>query len=134
MISAIFNRHFSVYSYQVIDGDFGNWREDKVLVHNAKKCFLTKLSGNKPLYAGKLQTIATHRIFCLPLAIQSNQRIYCIETEQWFQILDIDDCSGLNHHYEILLSTINDPDDTEKSSSSSSEEYSSSSSSSSSGE
>jgi len=134
MIQCLYNATFLVYTPTYTDGIYGNVAETLTLALGPIRCYITKLSGSKQLFVGKLQIIATHRLFCDPQRVlKSNQKIYVVEQDLWFNILDIDNCSNLGHHYELLLESIEGPlvvqDDDDSSSSSSSSVDSSSSSS-----
>jgi hypothetical protein len=132
-IQALYRQHAYFYHVTNSKGQYGDIVEVATLFAGPIACYCTYLSGGKQVFSGKIQVIATHRLFCNPQPIlKSNDKVYVEEYKQWFNILYIDNCNAMNHHWELLLEMIADPQEVEdlgssSSSSSSSEEYSDSS-------
>ena len=109
-------------------GSYGNVVEGITLKSGPFRCCLTYLGGQKQLYAGKLNIVATHKLYCDPLDITSSDKVYVVGIG-FFNVQYIDNPAQHNNHYQILLERIEEPQILdESSSSSSSEDYSSSSS------
>lgn len=127
--SRILNNTCTIYKSSNTVGTYGDVTE--VLTHRVGpiSCYITSLGGSKTVYAGKLQVVATHRLFMAPTPlIKSSDKVYCDEWEQWFNVLYVDRCSNFNQHYELLLEEVDEQDIQTLDSSSSSVDSSSSSS------
>lgn len=129
MSAKMLRSQFYIYSTTHVVGLYGNVVETTTLKSGPHKCHCTYLSGNKQVFAGKLNVVATNRLFCDLVDIRSDDRIYVVGIG-WFNCLYLDNCNQHNHHIEVLLERIEEPQVLDFfSSSSSSEEYSTSSSS-----
>ena len=129
-----YRSHASFYKVTTTKGQYGNFTESLTLVYLNIPCYCTYLSGYKQVFAGKLNVVATHRLFCDPLSLLNvSYRVYVAEQRQWFNVLYVDNCNQRQHHFEILLEMIDvqNVDIDSSSSSSSHDEHDNSSSSSS---
>jgi hypothetical protein len=108
--SRIINNSCDVYRVTTVAGQYGDPIQTNTLLHDDLACYVTALGGSKPVFAGKLQVIATHRLFfpepSLVGNIRSDDKIYVRRWDQWYNILFVDPCSNFGHHWEVLLETI----------------------------
>ena len=108
-IQGLYNKHYYLYGTTNTIGDYGNVVESLSLIAGPIKCYATYIGGQKQVFVGKYNTIATHRLFCDKQSlIKSSYKIYILEDDQWYNILYIDP-TYKQHHIELLLETINSP-------------------------
>ena len=130
-IQGLYNSIAFIYTTSYTIGTYGNQIESLSLKYSGIPCYITYLSGQKQVYVGKNQVLATHRLFCNPqLSLKSSDKVYISGNETWYNVLYVDNCNQMGHHIELLLEQIGDQDIGDLSSRSSSSIDSSSSSSS----
>ena len=101
-IKALYKQRFYIYRPTITVGEYGNTVETLDLFKGPLKCYCTYLGGGKQVFAGKMNVIASHRLFCDPIKdiIKTNDRIYVYEYDIFFNILYVDHCITMLHHYE----------------------------------
>lgn len=120
-IESLYNSVFYLYTNEITGYDsIGGVTRSAVLV-NSYPCYYTMLTGSKQVAFGKNNIVSTHRLFCSPIDIETTDLVYI--NQEWYEILYIDNCNNMGHHYEIYLYRADAPqilDDSSSTSSSSS--------------
>lgn len=106
MITSLYNSTFSVYKPVYTAGLYGNTSITYSISDSSIDCYITYLAGGKTLYVGREQVIATHRLFCNPVDIKTEDRIYVDDTAKWYNVLYVDNSNVMDHHYEVFLESI----------------------------
>lgn len=130
-IQSLYNSIFHLYSNESTGRDnIGGIIRTAALKQGNIKCYCTYLSGEEVYEYGKNNIVATHRLFCNPLEVESTDLVRIIDDDgdNWYNITYIDDCDDLQHHFELALLYIKAPQEILESSSSDSSSSSSSSS------
>lgn len=125
MIQDLYNITFNLYSNEITSYDVIGSEIRSLVYKDSKSCYCTSLSGKKEVYNGKFNILADYLLYCDPLDIKTTDLIYINLMEDngasgWFQIVYIDNCNNMSHHFEIYLLSIGAPQISEVSSSSSS--------------
>lgn len=134
-IQDLYNSIFSLYSDELsVRDNIGGVTRILSLKQGNIPCYITYIGGQEQYTPyGKNNVIADYRLFCDPIEVKSTDvvRIVDDDGDNQYNILYIDDCDDLQHHFEIDLLLIKAPLEIDDNNSSSSESMSESSSSSS---
>jgi hypothetical protein len=112
VLADLYNDTFDLYSYsQTGRNDLGGVERALVEKQMGIACYQTEIDEDELFQYGKLQVVATHRIFCNLLSdIASSDKIYLHGPALWMDILFIDNCNAQNDHLEIAVLTIKAPE------------------------
>ena len=109
MIQGLYNKHVTFYSITSVVDAYAAVSESLVLYSGPFKCYCTYIGGSKQVFAGKLNVIASHRLFLdVQSYLSTAMRCYVTEEEQWYNLLYIDKVYKGNH-LELLLEAITEP-------------------------
>ena len=109
MISGLYNKQVTFYSIVSTVDAYAAVSEALVLYSGPHKCYNTYIGGSKQVFAGKLNVIASHRLFMdVQSFLSTNMRCWVAEDELWYNLLYIDKVYKGNH-LELLLEAITEP-------------------------
>jgi hypothetical protein len=107
MVTNVYNSTFNVYKPIYSTKPFGNVTLTYTLSTSNQKCYITLLEGRKTLYNGKENIIATHRLFTdTNIDLKAYDLIYINETEQFYNILYVNNANRMGHHLEVFLESV----------------------------
>lgn len=101
-----FNTVACVYGVTYASTDTGSTTTTMSLTCRNLPCYVTQVGGTKSQFGNQDTPQMSYRMFCNPINVKSNDRVYITKTDDWYQVITVDPCSGLNHHYEIALERI----------------------------
>jgi len=109
MIQGLYNKHVTFYSIVSAVDQYAATSESLVYYSGTHRCYNTYIGGSKQVFAGKLNVIASHRLFLdVQPYLSTAMRCYVTEEEQWYNLLYIDK-TYKSHHLELLLEVITEP-------------------------
>lgn len=122
-IEDFYNSIFYLYSTPITDrSSIGGIVRTVQLKQSNIPCYITYISGEEQVKYGKNNIVATYRLFCNPIEIDSTDVVRIIDEDgdNWYDVAYIDNCNDMDHHFELNLIGIKAPQEILESSSSSS--------------
>jgi len=112
-IDNLYDAVMSLYTYQISSQDAigGVIRTLTASTANVS-CYITPIQGNEEYKYGKQNVVADYRMFIDPMEIKTTDLIKVVDEfgTTWYNVLYVDDCDDLGHHYEVDLLMIKAPE------------------------